>query len=754
MRKTFQKWLCVFVLLSFAATSGVSYILQTNLADERGVEVVRTNLQYVKKQITLGKEKLASLKRDLQSELLEKARAFALLLKEKPNLLERDDFLQTWAKSSGLEEISVLNDKATVAYAFPKNLLGTDFNQYAATKKYLFLMNEKDKEYVEDIRVSVNKKGKLGKWVQFAGVPRLDQKGIIQMGYSAERYAKAMRTASIKNLAPDFTIGKTGYVLVARKGKIVSATTPEMLDKSLAALNLPEADGKEQSGRAVLNGEKVMTVYEPFEDYTLIGVYPEKELYANRNSVLFWSFLFYVVLYAVVFALISYLLERIVISGIKHTNSALQKITQGDLNETVNVRTNAEFISLSDGINATVTTLKHAIAEAAARIDKELEFAREIQKSSLPRAFPPYPDINDFDIAALMKPAKEVGGDFYDFFLLGQENTHLGVVIADVSGKGIPAAMFMMSAKALIKNFAEAGLPPAEIFTHTNRELCENNDAGMFVTAFMGILEIATGKFTYVNAGHNPPLIKRENGPYCRMDLKPGFMLGGLDDFRYEQAETVLKGGDTLFLYTDGVTEAKDVNDKLFGDDRLHEVLNEHASLRPDKLLETVKKKVLAYEEGTEQADDITMLGLRYNVKTQEFPAKIDCQDKAMDFVNSELKAANCPQKVMAQIDISFEEIFVNIANYAYAPANDGTMTLSCAVGGAPEFVTLTFKDSGKPFNPLKKPDPDITLGLEDREIGNLGIFMVKKIMDSVTYEYKNGQNILTLKKKTAESNG
>ena len=244
-------------------------------------------------------------------------------------------------------------------------------------------------------------------------------------------------------------------------------------------------------------------------------------------------------------------------------------------------------------------------------------------------------------------------------------------------------------------------------------------------------------------AGKTVTLEKSEYGnPVAGFDAEGNETYGG--------DPSALVVGDTLYLYTDGVTEAKDVNDKLFGDDRLYEVLNEHASLRPDKLLETVKKKVLAYEEGTEQADDITMLGLRYNVKTQEFPAKIDCQDKAMDFVNSELKAANCPQKVMAQIDISFEEIFVNIANYAYAPANDGTMTLSCAVGGAPEFVTLTFKDSGKPFNPLKKPDPDITLGLEDREIGNLGIFMVKKIMDSVTYEYKNGQNILTLKKKSA----
>lgn len=748
MRKIFQKWLFVFVLLSFASTIGISYVFQTKLADKRALDLIRLNLQYVQKQISLNEANLNALKNDLQTELLEKAKTLALTLKEDAALLKHDAFLKNWAKSGNLEEINIVDNKGIVTYAEPAVFVGTDFNQYPETQKYLPLITDKKKIHVEDIRISVSKDGAQERWVLFAGIPRLDEDGIIQTGYSAERYANALRTASVENLAPDFSIGNTGFVLIAKDGKIISATNRESIGKTLEQVGLSAVENG--YFHATVENVPSLVVFEKSSDYTLIGVYPEKELYAHRNNILFWSLLFYVVLYVVVFVMISVLLERIVIRGIKHTNGVLEKITAGDLNERVDIRTSEEFISLSDGINATVTALKQAIADAAARIDKELEFAREIQKSSLPSTFPPYPETNDFDVYALMRPAKEVGGDFYDFFLLGAENTHLGVVIADVSGKGIPAALFMMSAKTLIKNYAEAGLSPDEIFTHANKELCENNEAGMFVTAFMGILEIATGRFVYVNAGHNPPYLKRVNGNFEQMKLKPGFMLGGLDSIRYEQNETVLNAGDALFLYTDGVTEAKDVHENLFGDARLLKVLNEHKTERFDDLVRSVDLSVREFSYKAEQADDVTMLCLAYNSQTRSFPAKIDMQDTAMEFINDVMRGHACSQKIIAQMDIAFEEIFVNIASYAYAP-HEGDVEISCAVGGSPEFITLIFKDSGRPFNPLKKPDPDITLGIEEREIGNLGIFMVKQMMDSVTYEYKDGYNILILKKNTAQ---
>ena len=497
----------------------------------------------------------------------------------------------------------------------------------------------------------------------------------------------------------------------------------------------------------ILLKNSVFLMSRQIDSYRLTAVMPKSDVYAFRNTILSWAALVYILLLFIVYVFLSALLERVVVRGIEKTNTTLEKITEGNLNEKVDVHSNLEFVSLSNGINTMVDTLKEAIAEAAARLDKELEFAREIQHAALPRIFPPYPNKNEFDIFASMTAAKEVGGDFYDFFLLGHNGSHIGIVIADVSGKGIPAALFMMSAKTLIKNFAETGMSPAEIFYHTNEKLCENNEAGMFVTAFMGILEIETGKFTYVNAGHNPPLIKRADGGFERMTLKPGFMLGALDSFAYQQSETCLDGGDTIFLYTDGVTEAQNKNLELFGDDRLHDVLNENADKAPKGLLTAVHEAVAAYVDGAEQSDDLTMLALTYHPKTLTVPAEIEHQGEVMNFVDEMLKKASASPETIAKTNIVLDEIFTNICHYAYAPAK-GTATIRCCVGGTPAFMSLVFRDKGKPFNPLNKADPDITAKIEDREIGNLGIFMVKQIMDSVEYEYKNEENVLTMVKR------
>jgi sigma-B regulation protein RsbU (phosphoserine phosphatase) len=188
--------------------------------------------------------------------------------------------------------------------------------------------------------------------------------------------------------------------------------------------------------------------------------------------------------------------------------------------------------------------------------------------------FPAFPEREEFDIYATMQPAKEVGGDFYDFFLI--DSDHLALVIADVSGKGVPAALFMVIAKTLIKNQTLAGMEPADVFTAVNTQLCENNDAGMFVTGWMGILEISTGRFTYANAGHNPPLIRKKDGEYEYLKARAGLVLAGMEGIRYRQYEIMLEPGDGLYLYTDGVTEATNEENTLYGEDRLRDILNRH----------------------------------------------------------------------------------------------------------------------------------------------------------------------------------
>ena len=246
------------------------------------------------------------------------------------------------------------------------------------------------------------------------------------------------------------------------------------------------------------------------------------------------------------FIVVYFLIKKLIVDNMVKINRSLAKITSGNLDPVVDVRTNEEFASLSDDINSTVLTLKRYIAEAAARIDKELDFAKAIQHSAIPMVFPPYPAHGEFDIYATMDTAKEVGGDFYDFYFVGESK--LGFLIADVSGKGIPAAMFMMTAKTLIKGYAESGKSVDEVFTIANAKLCESNEAGMFVTAWMGILDITTGLLEFANAGHNPPLVKHADGRFEFLKSKSGFILAGMEGMKYRRNELVLSPGDLSFL--------------------------------------------------------------------------------------------------------------------------------------------------------------------------------------------------------------
>ncbi len=262
-------------------------------------------------------------------------------------------------------------------------------------------------------------------------------------------------------------------------------------------------------------------------------------------------------------------------------------------------------------INEYIHNLTAVTAEKE-RIGTELNVATKIQASMLPCIFPAFPDRPELDIYATMNPAKEVGGDFYDFFLT--DENHLALVMADVSGKGVPAALFMVIAKTLIKNHAQTGQGPAEVFTNVNRQLCENNEAGMFVTAWMGLLDLRTGALSYANAGHNKPLVKKKDGAYQWLETRPGFVLAGMEDIRYRQAELTLEKGDRIYLYTDGVTEALNPALELFSDPRLQEVLNSQGmqGVSVEVLLRKMKEEIDLFAQGAEQADDITMLALEY----------------------------------------------------------------------------------------------------------------------------------------------
>ncbi len=394
------------------------------------------------------------------------------------------------------------------------------------------------------------------------------------------------------------------------------------------------------------------------------------------------------------------------------------------------------------------------------RIGAELNVATQIQADMLPRIFPPFPERDEFDIYAYMTPAKEVGGDFYDFFLI--DDKHMGLVMADVSGKGVPAALFMVIAKTLIKNRAMNGeLSPAIILSNVNDQLCEGNEAELFVTVWLAIINLNTGKGKAANAGHEHPALRRKDGSYELVEYKHSMAVATFEGLPFKEHEFELHPGDSLFVYTDGVPEATNINNELYGTDRMLEALNKDPDASQEQILKTVKTSVDEFVGECDPFDDLTMLGFKYygnktqkgvvtmngNAKELDVEATDEMLDTVIDFVNEELEKTGADMKAITQIDVAVEELFVNIAHYAYNP-DTGPAKVRIEVDDDPLAVSITFFDNGIPYDPLAKPDPDVSLSVEERQIGGLGIFMVKKSMDNVEYEYKDGQNILKITKK------
>ena len=250
------------------------------------------------------------------------------------------------------------------------------------------------------------------------------------------------------------------------------------------------------------------------------------------------------------------------------------------------------------------------ITKERERIGAELELASSIQSSQLPNIFPAFPERNEFDIYATMDPAKAVGGDFYDFFMV--DDDHLCLMIADVSGKGIPAALFMMASKIVIGNNAMMGKSPAKILHDTNNSICKHNSEEMFVTVWLGILEISTGRLVSANAGHEYPIVRRKDGFYENLKASHGFILGGMEGVRYKETEIILEPGSSLFVYTDGVPEATASDKSMFGNDRLLKALNEEPGADPETTLNNIRKALDDFVQEAEQFDDVTMMSLLY----------------------------------------------------------------------------------------------------------------------------------------------
>ncbi len=393
--------------------------------------------------------------------------------------------------------------------------------------------------------------------------------------------------------------------------------------------------------------------------------------------------------------------------------------------------------------------------QIAAQRAKEMAMAADIQESAIPRTFPPFPGERRMDIFADMITAKDVGGDFYDFYFT--TSSKIMFLIADVSGKGVPAALFMMRAKASIKGVSLTGRPLAEVAKEANDALSRDNGANMFVTAWIGELDLETGVVTYVNAGHNPPILLSGSSGGLRtrfLRSKPGLVLGVMPGMTYRSETLKLAPGDAIYLYTDGITEQPDAKNELFGEERLENTVSgllENGTPLFDGarsgLLGAVMACTRAHGLGVEQADDCTQLLIRFNgtgrASTRSFPPTQDgiaAASAFLDDVFARLDASYTAR--LPVLHIILDEICSNIVRHSGASAFSVDITLEENPAG----VKIVFADDGAAYDPLSHADPDTTLGAAERPIGGLGILMVKKMASSLSYHRAHNRNILVVR--------
>ena len=341
---------------------------------------------------------------------------------------------------------------------------------------------------------------------------------------------------------------------------------------------------------------------------TVFTQIPKREVYESRDIQAYETMLADILFFTVIYVLISLLVQRMVVDNLLRVNKSLNRITDGDLNEKVDVYTSSEFASLSDDINLTVDVLKGYIDAAEKRMEQELLLAHTIQDSALPKNFTF--SHKGFEIFAAMDPAREVGGDFYDFFFVAADK--MALVIADVSDKGVPASLFMMRSKTAIRGLAESGYEPEEIFFRVNNELCEGNELNMFVTVWMGIIDLNTGDMKCLNAGHEYPALMRKGGEYEILRDKHRLPLGAMHNMKYTGYDLHLDPGDCLYVYTDGIPDAININEEQYGIARMLDALNTYKDASMEGLLQAVKADQDAFVDGADQFDDITMIGFRF----------------------------------------------------------------------------------------------------------------------------------------------
>ena len=556
-------------------------------------------------------------------------------------------------------------------------------------------------------------------------------------------------------------IGEGGtYFVHPDKSKLLYQTifTETLLqpNPALSALGHAMLRGEEGMRELQIEGVNSYVFYKPLGEtgWSVAIVCPQSDVFGGYNRLQRIVF----IIVAIGLLLMLLVFSRIVSRELKPLRSLADQtdtIAKGSFDQKLPVENRSDeigrlshsFVGMQQSLIRYIEELKETTATNAA-IEGELKVASTIQASMLPRIFPPFPERKDIDLYASTIPAKEVGGDLFDFFLRDEK---LFFCVGDVSGKGVPAAMLMAVTHSLFRSASAHESDPSHIVRNINETVCLDNESMMFVTLFLGVLDLPSGRLRYCNAGHDSPYILGTQ--LTQLDCLPNLPLGIMDDMKYVTQECTLEAGSTLFLYTDGLTEAMNAAYEQFGEGRIVPLLETciQQQLPPRQILDTVGEGVHAFVQEADQSDDLTMLALRYTpgqfatLLTEKITLNCDIGriTELNAFLQSVGERLKLNESVLSQVQMAVEEAVVNVMNYAYPDGKNGFVTIKVMSDG--HELRMVVIDSGIAFDPTQKEKADTTLSVEDRPIGGLGIFLIREMMDSINYERVDGRNILMM---------
>ncbi len=560
-----------------------------------------------------------------------------------------------------------------------------------------------------------------------------------------------------------FMLGKDGtYIAHYMRERILNQTifgvSKEMTDPQVRLIGEEMTAGNQGMLTFDNDGIKSYAFYAPVPhtNWSVGIVLPADEVFGELHRINL------ILILIVGFGLIAlFLISSRTISNLtrplKKFAASARKIARGDFQAQLPViKSQDEMMELRDSFSYMQSELTNYIADlqqttsVKEKIESELRIARDIQMGMIPKIFPPFPSRREIDLYAVLNPAKEVGGDLYDFFM---EGDNLYFAIGDVSGKGVPASLFMAVTRSLFRSVAVSAGTPAAVMTSLNASISENNDSNMFVTLLIGVLDLNTGEMKYCNAGHNPPVIVSPDGRAQWLDVVPNIPVGVMEGFPYKEQQTALPDSSTLVLYTDGVTEAESAEKVLYGEERLLDMVRRNPQAPPRRMIETLLSDIELHVKENEPSDDITLLVIEYDKnremdrQTLTIHNKIEELNKVAEFVEQIGEQMSLSPALVMNLNLVLEETISNVILYSYKDLPE-TKPIEIAAWRSDDNLVFSITDSGAEFDPTLKGDPDITLSAEERPIGGLGIFLVKQIMNEVEYQRVNGNNVLTMAKK------